>query len=57
MSGIWWVEHRDAQGEPVAELLEVTRIPQILSSALDEIAAAAATLRAQLDALGTSRPN
>ena len=57
MSGIWWVEHRDAQGEPVAELLEVTRIPQILSSALDEVAAAAASLRAQLDALGTSRPN
>jgi hydrogenase-1 operon protein HyaF len=56
-SGVWWVEHRDAQGEPVAEFLEVTRIPQILSSALDEIAAAAATLRAQIDARGAGRSN
>ena len=27
MSGVWWVEHRDAQGELMAELLEVTQVP------------------------------
>lgn len=43
-SGIWWVEHRDSDGELVADLLEVTRSPAILSSAADEISAAAARL-------------
>ena len=54
VSGIWWVEHRDVQGEPVAELLEVTRIPQILTSAPDEIAASAEMLRARI---GAGRPS
>ena len=26
-TGVWWVEHRDARGELIAELLEITRIP------------------------------
>ncbi|MGO9930254.1 MAG: hydrogenase expression/formation C-terminal domain-containing protein [Steroidobacteraceae bacterium] len=46
--GIWWVTHRDAQGETIAELLEVTRVPQMLSSASDEIAAAARALRERM---------
>jgi hydrogenase-1 operon protein HyaF len=46
--GVWWVEHRDAHGELTAELLEVTRVPEILASASDEIAAAAHTLRERL---------
>ncbi len=50
ISGVWWVEHRDAQGELVAELLEVTRVPEILASASDEIAAAARVLREQMSA-------
>jgi hydrogenase-1 operon protein HyaF len=45
ISGLWWVEHRDAHGELIAELLEVARIPQILVAASDEIAASARTLR------------
>jgi hydrogenase-1 operon protein HyaF len=47
-SGIWWVTHRDAQGEIIAELLEVTRIPELLASAPDEIAAAAHALRQRM---------
>lgn len=50
ISGIWWVEHRNEQGELVAELLEVTRVPAILSSASDEIDAGARALRAQMTA-------
>jgi hydrogenase-1 operon protein HyaF len=48
ISGVWWVEHRDPQGELVAELLEVTRVPEILASAPDDIAAGAQTLRRQI---------
>ena len=43
-SGIWWVEHRGSDGDLVADLLEVTRVPAILSSAPDEISAAARRL-------------
>ena len=46
--GLWWVEHRDPRGELIAESIEVTRMPQILMSALDEIRAGAAALRAQI---------
>jgi len=46
--GVWWVEHRDAHGELIAELLEVARVPEILASASDEIAAAAQALRERL---------
>jgi len=45
VSGIWWVTHCNAQGESIAEFLEVTRVPEILAGALDEIAAAARALR------------
>jgi hydrogenase-1 operon protein HyaF len=48
IAGLWWVEHRDRQGELIAELLEVTRVPEILASAVDEIAASGRALRAQL---------
>lgn len=47
-SGIWWVTHCNAQGETIAELLEVTRVPQMLASAPDEIAAAARALRERM---------
>jgi len=48
VSGVWWVEHRDGQGEFIAEMIEVARVPQILASASDEIIAAARALRAQI---------
>ncbi len=46
--GIWWVTHCNAQGETIAELLEVTRVPEMLASAPDEIAAAARALRERM---------
>ncbi len=57
VSGIWWVEHRDPQGQVIAELLEVTRVPQILAAAPDDIAVAAATLHAQITAIAAPRPS
>jgi hydrogenase-1 operon protein HyaF len=51
IGGVWWVEHRDAQGELIAELLEVTRVPAILASAPDEIAAGGRALRRQISAI------
>jgi hydrogenase-1 operon protein HyaF len=46
--GVWWVEHRDAQGDLVAEMIEVGRVPLILSSASDEIASGALALRERI---------
>jgi hydrogenase-1 operon protein HyaF len=52
VSGVWWIEHFDERGEAIAELIEVTRVPAILTSAPDEIAAGARDLRAQITAGG-----
>lgn len=52
ISGVWWVEHRDARGALTAELLEVTRFPEILATASDEIAAAARALREHMSTRG-----
>jgi hydrogenase-1 operon protein HyaF len=50
VSGIWWVERYDQGGKLVAELIEVGRVPGILSSAPDDITAGARDLRAQINA-------
>ena len=55
IAGVWWIEHRDPQGELVAELLEVTRVPEILAGAPDDIAAAAQTLREYITTTATAR--
>jgi hydrogenase-1 operon protein HyaF len=54
VSGIGWVEHFDQQGEPIGELIEVSRVPEILASASDEMAAGARELRAQISASAAS---
>jgi len=46
-AGVWWIDHRNASGEPLAELLEVGLCPQILASAPDEVLNAAGALRAR----------
>lgn len=48
ISGVWWVQHRNRHGELTAELLEVTRVPEILARASDEIAMGANVLREQM---------
>ena len=58
ISGIWWVEHRDPQGELIAELLEVTRVPRDPRRAPPMTSPpAAAALRAQITATGAARPS
>ena len=49
VSGVWWIEHRDRDGDLIAELIEVTTIPSILEASLDEVAVSARTLRARTD--------
>jgi len=49
------VEHRDRQGELIAELIEVTLVPEILASASDEIAAGARALREQITLTAAAR--
>jgi HupH hydrogenase expression protein len=53
--GVWWVQHHDRQGELTAELIEVTRVPEILASAFDEIAAGARALREQIAPAAAAR--
>ncbi len=55
VAGVWWVEHFDPAGELIAELIEVTRVPQLLASASDEIAAGARSLRGQITAAAAPR--
>ncbi len=54
ISGVWWVEHRNRLGELIAEALEVTRVPEILSCASEEIAMGAKALREQMKAAPAS---
>lgn len=46
--GVWWIAHHDQEGKLIAELIEVTRVPEILGSATDEIAVGARELRARI---------
>jgi hydrogenase-1 operon protein HyaF len=50
IAGLWWVEHRNRQGDVIAELLEIARFPLILDSAPDEIATSGLALRALVSA-------
>jgi hydrogenase-1 operon protein HyaF len=49
-AGIWWIVHRDRNGEVTSELLEVNSAPRILAADPDDIACAAAALRMRLGA-------
>jgi hydrogenase-1 operon protein HyaF len=51
--GVWWITHRNAAGEPSAELIEVTPLPDILATDGDEVADALARLQARLAATTT----
>ncbi len=46
VGGLWWTEHRDAAGALLAVLIEVARVPNILSPADEDLALGAARLRA-----------
>jgi hydrogenase-1 operon protein HyaF len=44
--GVWWMTHRNANGQVVAELIEVATVPEIVRSARSEAGTSAARLRA-----------
>lgn len=44
-AGVWWIEHRNVHDEVVGRYLEVTRLPEILSSQDADIMAGRARLR------------
>lgn len=46
--GVWWIEHRDSQEQLIAELIDVTYVPDILARVADEIAAGARALSEQM---------
>jgi hydrogenase-1 operon protein HyaF len=50
-AGIWWIVHRDRDGQVTSELLEVTSAPQILAAVPQDIACAAVALRKRLGAV------
>jgi hydrogenase-1 operon protein HyaF len=47
--GVWWVTHYNVEGDIVADLLEITAIPEILKSQPDDVVAGLELLRAQLN--------
>jgi hydrogenase-1 operon protein HyaF len=47
--GVWWVTHYNVEGDIVADMLEITTIPEILKSQSDDIRAGLELLRIQLN--------
>jgi hydrogenase-1 operon protein HyaF len=54
VSGVWWIEHRDQQGEMIAELLEVSTFPQFLAAGADDVTSSLREARRRL--AGGDRP-
>ncbi len=46
IAGVWWVEHRDADGQLLTELIEVARVPEIVTAQPADMEQALARLRA-----------
>lgn len=46
--GVWWVTHRNTDGEVTAEFIEVTHVPEILKTHPADARAAVETLRSRL---------
>ncbi len=44
-AGVWWVTHRNAEGAVVAELIEVTRVPDLLESPEQDVRASLSRLQ------------
>lgn len=48
VAGIWWIEHRDPEDKIVADLIEVTTVPELLVSQPAEVRRGARQLRQRL---------
>ena len=47
--GVWWIEHRNVYDEVVGRYLEITRMPEILSSQIADVCAGRARLGEQFE--------
>lgn len=47
--GVWWVTHYNVEGDIVADMLEITDIPEIIKSQQTDINTGLELLRAQID--------
>jgi hydrogenase-1 operon protein HyaF len=50
-AGVWWLRHLGGDGRVAAEVIEITPIPDIVVAHAQDIAAAAAALRAEIETL------
>lgn len=48
VAGVWRIEHRDARGTVIAELIDIALVPEILGVAADDVGRGVALLRARL---------
>lgn len=55
--GVWWLEHRNTDGEVVGRYIEITRVPEILLSQDADIQAGRAQLVAALEQTGRTTRN
>jgi len=55
--GVWWIEHRDLQDQLIAELIDITLVPDILARDREEIAEGMRTLREQLASTAALAPD
>lgn len=47
--GVWWVTHYNVEGDIVADMIEIARVPEIIRSQPDDIRAGLELLRAKLN--------
>ena len=48
LAGVWWVRHENENDECVSDVIEITRIPGILESPMNEIEISQSALQQQL---------
>lgn len=48
-SGIWWIKHYNADNQLIAELLEITTLPEIIKSHPEDVQASAVELKKLID--------
>jgi len=55
LPGVWWVLHRGPDGEVTAQFIEVTRVPEIIRTHPDDVAASRVRIRELLDEISQPR--
>jgi hydrogenase-1 operon protein HyaF len=48
LAGVWWVNHCNEDGDQIADIIEISRIPEILKSQPEDIEVALTVLEQQL---------